>query len=276
MHKSLALAKESGVIARAWQRQRLKTCRGGGSAISWLLRSKQSLTLLVMIFAGFAFLMLVAAPVLGQVVCVGVKAGMPLTDLVRTTGEIGGSPFRANTNRFTVGPALDFRLPLGLGVEFGAMYKRFDQQAGQVQVIAEPSTPYRVEYSSYARAGGSWEFPILGQYRFLGKTARPYVEAGFSFNHLSDVFAPFRTLVSQSAILVPSGRSENRRGLVMGAGVEIRLAFVYLVPGLRYTHYGDTHSWLPSASAVDFLVGFTFRGPGARPSRPKTKREGNF
>lgn len=99
---------------------------------------------------------------------------------------------------------------------------------------------------------------MLGQYRFSGKAMRPYLEAGLSFNHLSGVFVPFRTLVSQSAILTPTGLSGNRRGFVVGAGIEIRLPRGRLVPGLRYTRYGRTEFWLPGASAVDFLAGFSF------------------
>jgi len=206
----------------------------------------------------FFLFILAAVPVLGDALSVGVKAGVPLTDSVRTAGEIGGRPFAADIRRFTIGPVLDVHLPLGLGVEFGAMYKRFDQQAGQYEVIAEPGTPQRVQITPYSRAGQSWEFPVVGQYRFPGVAIRPYVEAGVSFNHLSGVFAPFRALVSQSAVLKPEGRSEERRGLVVGSGVEIKLPFVRVIPGLRYSHYGDTQLWLPSANAVDFLVGFTF------------------
>lgn len=67
---------------------------------------------------------------------------------------------------------LDIRLPLGLALQFGAMYKRFEQQAGQVQVIAEPGMPFQVQNSPYSRTGQSWEFPITGQYRFSGKKVR--------------------------------------------------------------------------------------------------------
>lgn len=58
---------------------------------------------------------------------------MPLTDVVRTAGDIGGFPYRAQMRRYTVGPVLDIQLVRGLGLELGALYKRFAQQGGQEQ-----------------------------------------------------------------------------------------------------------------------------------------------
>jgi hypothetical protein len=165
-------------------------------------------------------LMLVAGPILAQTLSIGLKTGVPLTDLVRTSGETGGYPFRANTSRFTIGPALDLRLPHGLGFEFGAMYKRFPQEAGEVQIVAEPGTPYSVIYSPYSHTGQSWEFPMVGQYRFSGERVRPYLEAGVSVNRLSGVLGPCcRTLFPESVIVTPPGISENRIGAVAGAGL---------------------------------------------------------
>jgi hypothetical protein len=202
--------------------------------------------------------MLFVGPLFAQTASIGVKTGVSLTDLVRTSGEIGGHPFRADTSRFTIGPALDFRLPHGLGFEFGVVYKRFPQKAGQVQIVAEPGTPFSTTYSPYSHTGQSWEFPMLGQYRFSRERVRPYLEAGVSFIRLSGVLGPFRTLSNQSAILTPPGLSENRVGVVAGVGFEIKLPLIYVTPGLRYTHYGKAESWLPSANSVDFLVGLAF------------------
>jgi hypothetical protein len=64
---------------------------------------------------------------------VGIKLGVPLTTVAKATGEIAGFPFRAQTNRFVFGPVIDIRFSHGFALEVGAIYKRFDQQAGQVQ-----------------------------------------------------------------------------------------------------------------------------------------------
>jgi len=201
---------------------------------------------------------LVTVPAFAEVVSVGVKAGVPLTALIQTGGEIGGYHFQADPPRFTIGPLLNVRLPHGLAIEFGAMYKRFDQHARQYQAIAEPGVPYQVQGSPYSKSGQSWEFPLVGQYRFSGGRLQPYLEAGVSFNRLANVFAPFRALVSQSTILRPSGFSESRTGFVIGSGIEVKFPYVRVIPGLRYTRYGSIATWLPSANSVDFLLGFTF------------------
>jgi hypothetical protein len=83
-------------------------------------------------------LLVLASPVFGGTISAGIKAGLPLTDVVQTAGEIGRLPFRADVNRFAVGPMLQVRLPSGVGIEAGAIYKRFDQEAGQVQVTVQP------------------------------------------------------------------------------------------------------------------------------------------
>ena len=93
-------------------------------------------------------------------------------------GNIGGeqnvyaSNVPTNTQRFTVGPMLEVRLPLGLGVDFDALYKRFNQTRTGVGITGTAS-----------KTGSSWEFPLLAKYRFGSWPAKPYVEGGVSFYH---------------------------------------------------------------------------------------------
>ena len=44
----------------------------------------------------------------------------------------------------------------------------------------------------------------------------------------------------------------------MGAGLMLDFPPVRIMPGLRFTRYGESESWLPGTNSVDFLVGFTF------------------
>jgi hypothetical protein len=64
---------------------------------------------------------------------------------------------------------LEVRLPFGLGVELDALYKRFDQTGGSIHAG-----------STAAQTGSSWEFPLLGKYRFGRSFTKPYIEAGAS------------------------------------------------------------------------------------------------
>ena len=63
---------------------------------------------------------------------------MPLTDVVEAQSvpdvPFGAGLFSAETKHYTIGPVIDIELPLRLGLELGAMYKRVDQQAESATV----------------------------------------------------------------------------------------------------------------------------------------------
>jgi hypothetical protein len=119
-----------------------------------------------------------------QAISAGVKGGIPFNDVFKAAGSIGSEPFHASTQRFTVGPMLEVRLYSGLGIEFDALYKRFEQTGGGVRG------------GTVAKTGSSWEFPLLGKYRFGSGAAKPFVEGGVSFNRLGGYLMDFRTLPS--------------------------------------------------------------------------------
>lgn len=134
---------------------------------------------------------------------IGIKGGVPFSDVFKATGETGllaTEISRTSTQRFTLGPMLEVRFPFGLGVEFDALYKRFDQTGESIQAG-----------STVMKTGNSWEFPLLGKYRIARSFAKPYVEAGVSFNHLSGYLVPFRTL----PIHHPVSRKRPRQELVL-------------------------------------------------------------
>ncbi len=177
----------------------------------------------------------------GQSVGIGVKAGVPLTDVLKP-GAITRA--KVNTTRLAIGPVLEVRFPFGLGIEVGALYKRFNQ-TGQ--------TGPR-DLTVIDQGGKSWEFPVLGKVRLPGVGVRPYVEGGFSYNRLSDIVKPFQTAITNPKDLV---QSVGRPGFVMGAGIEIGSHKLRLQPGLRWTRY-NTKSFIPSVNSIDFLVGLMF------------------
>jgi hypothetical protein len=121
-----------------------------------------------------------ATSAFAQHVSVGIKAGVPFTDVVPT------AYFQSQTKRYTIGPIVDIGLPLGLGIEVGAMYKRFDQQASQFTVLQPPEICFMEECglnlksTPLSRAGQSWEFPVAGQYHIsLPMLRRPYLRRRF-------------------------------------------------------------------------------------------------
>ena len=219
-------------------------------------------------------LLAAASSAFAQHISVGIKAGVPLTDLVRTdTGDVRTS---TQTKRYTIGPVVDIGLPLGFGVEFGAMYKRFDQQSfavtttGYVIIDEEDSYPI-TQTAGISAVGHSWEFPLAVQYRFFKSAIRPYVEGGVTLNRLSNVYTVQQTPYPRQPQLpftIEHVRSSlTRVGPLFGMGVDVKLHRIHVTPGLRFTHYNKLLGQLtscisgpgcPSNNTVDILVGVTF------------------
>jgi hypothetical protein len=203
-----------------------------------------------------------ATSAFAQRISVGIKAGVPLTDVFETAHT--DLPFEAQTKRYTIGPVVDIGLPLGFGVEFGAMYKRFDQKSMTITTtgfvdLGEDSYPIQ-QRAGISAVGHSWEVPVALQYHFFKSAIRPYVEGGVSFNHLSNVyrFEPFRIGSPLPFTFGPRRGSFDRVGGLFGMGIDFKLHVIHVTPGFRFTHYNEPRYWLPATNSVDFLVGFTF------------------
>jgi len=184
----------------------------------------------------FCFVSIAAAQGIG----VGIKGGVPFSDELESSRTFGGQTFHAKTERFTVGPMLDVRLPFGLGVEFDALYKRLSQ------------TGDSINGGTVTKSGSSWELPLLGKYRFGRSFVKPYVEGGISFNYLNGYLLPFRTPISQQ----PEG-STTRTGLAGGAGIELKVSKVRISSAMRFSHWGD-QLFVPRTNAADLLLALSF------------------
>lgn len=175
-----------------------------------------------------ALAFLLSAPLCAQLFSVGVKGGMPFNDLVATKGGLSG--MSAN---WTLGPAVELNLPLGLGVEVDALYRRIGYQEG---------TPYRA---------GAFRFPVLAKYKFPGSLARVFVVTGFSARALGDL---------------PNLLDQPNKGFVLGGGIRYDLKLVKFSTELRWTRYGEgKYNLTPTSGSLaaarnqaEFLMGFTF------------------
>jgi hypothetical protein len=221
-------------------------------------------------------LLAAASSAFAQHISVGIKAGVPLTNLVGN--DSGDAPFLGNfptqMKRYTIGPVVDIGLLLGFGVEFGAIYKRFDQRSIAITTtgfitIDEETYPIQ-QTAGISAVGHSWEFPVTVQYHFFKSAIRPYVEGGVALNRLSNAYSvrtnPFPFPPRLPFTIEPLRGSFTRHGPLFGMGVDFKLHRIHVTPGLRYTHYNRLSSLTgcisgpgcPSNKAVDFLVGFTF------------------
>jgi hypothetical protein len=176
-----------------------------------------------------ALMFFVCLPVAAQF-HVGVKGGAALTDALDPSGD-----FESRFRRWTLGPMVELDLPLGLGVEFNALYRKtgYFGPTGR----AEFSTPTDND-------ANSWEFPLLAKYKFPG-VVRPYLAGGWAYRNISDV----------------GFLGGNSNGLVFAGGIRINALMLKISPEIRYTRWNNepaTGGLNTNRNQFEILVGLTF------------------
>ena len=187
--------------------------------------------------------------IFAQHISVGVTAGVPFTgglsDFTTPSSVLNEVTHTySNSHQYIVGPMIEVRLPFSLAIEADALYRPVNAATnvtagtGSTQVVLQSSTNV-----------ATWEFPILGKFRFAFPIVKPYVEAGPSFRS------------SGSDLSYISGR-----GFTLGGGIEVKILRLRIAPELRYTHWGsdsppplNSSFYAPSnQNQGEFLVGFSF------------------
>jgi opacity protein-like surface antigen len=198
-----------------------------------------------------AILFLFAASFAGaQPFSAGVKVGLPLTDFIHTVSGQSSTV----TNRYIVGPTAELHLPFGFGIEIDALYRHFNYQ----NIIGSGASAL-----VNLNTAGDWEIPLLLKYRFPGKVARPYVDAGVAWDKISGLTSTISNSVSSGTVSNPSGQqNSNTTGFVMGAGLDVHF-IVHLMPELRYTRWTSQHFTINNVlnstqNQAEFMVGITF------------------
>lgn len=200
-----------------------------------------------------SLLLLCAVPSFSQLVSFGVKAGVPLTDFVNAASGNTASGFlnyATHTDRYLFGATGEIHLPFHLGIEVDALYRHENFQA---------STPTSLSSTS----SNAWEFPLLLKYRFGPKIARPFLDAGVSWDTLQGLTQTVQSTINGTA--VPSDVTNNTvRGFVLGGGLDFKLLVIHIQPEIRYTRWGAHHFLDPSGllhsneNQGEFLLGVTF------------------
>ena len=200
-------------------------------------------------------LLLGAVSAWAQLFSYGVKAGVPITQFL-DAAKSQQFAFNSATNRYIVGPTAELHLPFGLGVEVDILYRHFDYNGSGtlVDVITNSRT-----------TGNAWEFPLLAKYRFPTKLVHPYVDAGVAWDTLSGLTeAITRNSITTSTSSPAELNTTATRGLVMGAGLSVKLLMVHVSPEIRITRWGTQHFIDPNGllhsnlNQGEFLLGITF------------------
>jgi hypothetical protein len=183
------------------------------------------------------------------VVCCGTAMGQ------LSYGVIGGVPFGKLTTgtaglvdqsgSYTIGPTVQVGLPLGFRVEADALYRGAGlQYTGTFLTVS--GTLSATSQSTQKFSAAQWRFPVLVQYRLSAPVVKPFVEAGYSYDHVSiQSVAPYAIT--------------SHHGFVMGAGVDFKAPFVRVSPEIRYTRdLGAGTGQALQLNQVELLVGVRF------------------
>jgi hypothetical protein len=167
-------------------------------------------------------------------------------------GFVGGTPFtpglepmpapeRINEAQgYVAGLALEVEWNRQWSIEVNGLYRPFRAEL----VSGDP----RFGESRFEFTVLTWQFPVLGKYRFRADSnVRPLLEAGPSFRLSGNL----------------NGYNPSRYGFTTGGGIEMDYKALRIAPVLRYTRWTpDLRQSFMSADAarnqVEFLVSLTF------------------
>jgi opacity protein-like surface antigen len=190
--------------------------------------------------------------VFAQPFSAGIKAGVPLNDFLSAAGN-GTFNYTAPTQRYIVGGMAEVRLPLGLGVEFDALYRKLGYNGSGI-----------LGSDTISASGSNWEFPLLLKYRFHFPVVRPYLDAGVAWDTIAGLK---ETIVNVTLPVQPSPSDLQRNttmGFVVGGGVDIHAVFLHISPEIRFTRWNSTQIsdalglLRSNLNQGEFLVGLTF------------------
>lgn len=201
----------------------------------------------------FAFLVAVSAS--AQPVSLGFKVGAPINDpgknLITTV----------NQGRWTGGPSVELHLFHGLSIEANALYRNQRREEGFPLTFNPAGNSFLFRSTEQTR---KWDVPLLLKYRVPVKFDKvtPFVSAGVTFTHESTGRLTNFTCLGPQGSCAPieggyppaalfSESSQLRAGPTIGAGFEIPVGRMKIVPEVRFSHLRN-----PNTNQVTAVVGF--------------------
>ena len=173
---------------------------------------------------------------------VGVYGGVPLNHTLQSnfccTTAAAFFHYETQDASYTTGASAGVVLYDRIHVSFGAMYMpvSFRSIGTTCCPLANPITTTH---------GTSWEFPLLGDYRWLSGAVRPFSGGG---------------LVVRNRI---SGGDDQAPAPVVSGGVELLVRHSFVIrPEFRYIHYTEefgSNQSVARPAQSQFLIGFAYR-----------------
>jgi hypothetical protein len=135
---------------------------------------------------------------------------------------------------------LEIQLSHSISIEGDALYAPVSIAALAPPLLVLPSTPSIKTFDS-------WQFPVLGKYKFRAPFLSPYFEAGPTFRVAS---SPLNQYLASA-------------GVTAGLGVEGSLWRIRVAPEVRFVHWGfDSPNAAPFYSSrrnqAQFLLGLSY------------------
>lgn len=204
-----------------------------------------------------SLLFLCAGILPAQPFSLGVKGGVPLT------GDLDSYWATSESKRYTVGPIVTAGLPLGLRLEFDALYRRVGYRTANGDSLGG-------SYTERDR-GNSWEFPIIvrralwhGVFAGIGYAPR-VINGAEHFN--GDSVTSINPVIKMHSEGNFPGRWDTTHGVVGAVGIGKRLGPLRIAPEVRYTRWNKpavdvngSHGFSiqSTQNQVDLLVGISF------------------
>jgi len=143
---------------------------------------------------------------------VGVKGGVPFTDVLESAGVINApNTALSRTNDYLIGPVVELRIPFGFAVEVDGIYR---------------GSEYKLLTNNVATSlnAGAWEIPYLAKFRFPIPLLKPFVSGGGAYRSFTSL---------------PPNFTPTHNGLVLGGGLELRISRLRLSGELRWLHWNS-------------------------------------
>jgi opacity protein-like surface antigen len=183
----------------------------------------------------------------------GAKGGVPIVDpFVLTNDSAIANNYTFETKRFIGGPFFQLNLPLHIGFEADALYRRLHYE----------SNPFLFNTLHASTDASSWEFPLMVRRALPVRYLHPYGGIGVSLAHVSGK-TDFSNAVLQSREPLELAKTWNTGGVVAG-GIDVRHGRFHYQPEIRYTRWA-TQTFVSgnglfdsNLNSIDFLIGVAF------------------